>query len=247
LTLIVGINCNDGVVLGADGATTFSTLGRATIRQEAKTKLRLINECVVLGVSGPVGLGQRLAGELQALNITATSYKKEYVAMSTLRGVFWRQMEPEYKIADVTKTVLGPAAQQSVLSESLLALPVDGAPTLLHCDHQASFSVVKSFNTAGSGQGNADPFLAFIRRIFWPDRLPTLAKGIFAALWTLRHAIATSPGGVSGPVQLVILPQGCVARELSADDLEEHEQAIASTEEALARLQESGPISTPPE
>ena len=94
MTLIVGINCNDSVVLGADGPTTYSTLGRPTIRQEAKTKLSIINGCAVLGVSGPVGLGQRLAGELQNLNITTTSYKKEYIAMSTLRGVFWRQMGP---------------------------------------------------------------------------------------------------------------------------------------------------------
>ncbi len=36
MTLIIGIKCSDGIVMGADGAATFATLGQPTIRQETK-------------------------------------------------------------------------------------------------------------------------------------------------------------------------------------------------------------------
>jgi len=250
VTLIVGINCSDGVVLGADGATTYATMGRPTIRQEVKTKLKIIGGCLVLGVSGPVGLGQRFAGEVESLNIHRTTYRKEHLAMSTLRSVFWRQMEPEYKMAEVAKELLGPVAQQSVLSASLLALPINGVPTLVGCDQQASFEVVKSFTTIGSGQANADPFLAFVRRIFWNNRLPSLVDGIFSTLWTLEQAISTAPGGVAHPIQMITLDKDCNAHEVSDEDLEEHRQAIALAEDALAGFRDpknKGEIEAPPE
>jgi 20S proteasome alpha/beta subunit len=36
MTLIIGIKCSDGIVMGADGAATFGSLGQQTIRQGTK-------------------------------------------------------------------------------------------------------------------------------------------------------------------------------------------------------------------
>ena len=66
LTLIVGIKCTDGVVLGADGAATLGVMGTPTVRQAVK-KLTIIDRQVVVGVSGPVGLAQRFTNEVEAL------------------------------------------------------------------------------------------------------------------------------------------------------------------------------------
>lgn len=41
MTLIIGIKCRDGIVMGADGAATFEALGQHTIRQET-TKLDIL-------------------------------------------------------------------------------------------------------------------------------------------------------------------------------------------------------------
>ncbi len=66
MTLIVGLKCSDGIVLGADGAATLGVMGHQTARQTTK-KLTILSESVVVGVSGPVGLAQRVAGEVQLL------------------------------------------------------------------------------------------------------------------------------------------------------------------------------------
>ena len=57
----------------------------------------------------------------------------------------------------------------------------------------------------GSGQMLCDPFLGFLRRIFWPKVQPTLSEGIFAVTWALQYAIDLNTGGIDGPIQIAIL------------------------------------------
>src|SRR5690606_12875728 len=83
-------------------------------------------------------------------------------------------------------------AQSSYMSASIVALIVQGKPELFQFTFDAASEQATGdipFIAVGSGQQLADPFLAFLRRIFWKDHLPTLNEGIFAALWTLKHAI----------------------------------------------------------
>ena len=99
------------------------------------------------------------------------------------------------------------------------------------------------FISIGSGQPLADPFLAFIRRIFWRDRLPTKAEGIFAALWTLQHAIETAPGGIGDPTQMILTEKVSndqwQARELPQEELQEHKEAISCAECSLSNFRDS--------
>jgi 20S proteasome alpha/beta subunit len=61
MTLIVGILCKEGVVVGADGAASLGVLGQMTAMQPVK-KLSLLHNCMIVGVSGSVGLSQRISG-----------------------------------------------------------------------------------------------------------------------------------------------------------------------------------------
>jgi 20S proteasome alpha/beta subunit len=66
MTLIIGILCSDGAVLGADGAATFGPgLGETTIRQPVRNKLRVIGSDAVAGMSGSVGLSQRFSAMIE--------------------------------------------------------------------------------------------------------------------------------------------------------------------------------------
>lgn len=85
MTLIVGIKCSDGIVLGADGAATYGVLGQQTIRQPVK-KLKILESCIVVGVSGPIGLGQRLTATVEELwQNKKLSGKTPPVAMDIMR------------------------------------------------------------------------------------------------------------------------------------------------------------------
>lgn len=253
MTLIVGIKCSDGIVVGADGAATFGTMGQDTIRQSVH-KLSIISHKVIMGVSGPVGLSQRFNWRIEELYASnKLSGKKCPEAMNIMRAELWKDIEGEMKAAAVAQQTIGRAALSSALSSSLVALPLDKKFALIQFDQQgAPEEATESlpFVSIGSGQPIADPFLAFIRKIFWPEGLPSLEQGIFSTLWTLNHAIETNPGGVSEPIQIMVLEKegkDFKARELEKTDLAEHEEAIEAAENVLRdfRNLSLGPPSPP--
>lgn len=246
MTLIIGIKCAEGIVLGADGAATLGVLGQTTARQVTK-KLSILDDVIVLGVSGPVGLAQRTQGETEALWASkALSGKKPFEAMAIIRLALWKHLEPELKAAQVAMGVVGPqAAAQSAVCSTLLALPVSKNACLFQFDHQGAPEEASDklpFVAIGLGQPIADPFLAFLRRIFWPGRLPNLSEGVFTTLWALNHAIATAPGGISEPTQIVVLERSndaWRARELPEEEQQEHQEAITFAEKHLASYREA--------
>ncbi|HEY3520523.1 MAG TPA: hypothetical protein VGK80_05715, partial [Rhodanobacteraceae bacterium] len=79
----------------------------------------------------------------------------------------------------------------------------------------------------------ADPFLALLKRLLWPNSEPTLAEGRLAAVWAIDHVRRTNPGGVGGPIQLATLTNADETVKL-VDDSEEHLQAIESALQVLA-------------
>ena len=55
------------------------------------------------------------------------------------------------------------------------------------------------FFSMGSGQQNIDPFLAFMREIFWPNGQPTLEEAAFIVTWALDFTIRTAPRWIGAP------------------------------------------------
>ena len=67
MTLIVGLLCRDGVVVGADGAASLGpAVGVYTVRQSVK-KLFRVQGNMIFGVSGAVGMGQLLLDGLASV------------------------------------------------------------------------------------------------------------------------------------------------------------------------------------
>jgi ATP-dependent protease HslVU (ClpYQ) peptidase subunit len=242
LTLIVGVRCEDGVVMGADSAATLSALGQPTVRQQYD-KVEIIGDKVLVAVSGPVGLGQRLVGELANAWTNKKLTGESWEVMTTLRRLFMPHLEDEFKAAQVAQPVVGALARESVLSHTLAAMPVKKEPRLFQFDHQGAPEEAKEklpFVCIGSGQYLADPFMAFIAELFWQKgKFPSLPDGVFATVWTIEHAISVAPGGIAGPVQVHILAKDdsdWMARRLEDSDLQEHYQAIADARSALQRF-----------
>jgi 20S proteasome alpha/beta subunit len=257
MTLIIGIKCTDGVVVGSDGAATFGAMGQHTVKQATK-KLEILDSAVIVGVSGAIGLGQRILGEVQTLwQQKKLSGKKPHEAMTELRNVMVAHVSSEMQMAQLSKNVIGNAGIMGALCTTIIALPVSKEPCLFQFDQNCSPEKASSnlpFVAIGSGQTIADPFLAFIRRIFWKSSLPSIQEGVFSALWTLRHAIETNPGGISDPTQIAVLEKAngaWLAHELSKDEAQEHEEAISFAEKHLASFRESfakgdGAVAVPP-
>jgi 20S proteasome alpha/beta subunit len=61
VTIIVGIRCEEGIVIAADSRATMGVLGQETTRQDVQTKIEIPqNHPVILGFSGNVGLSQKI-------------------------------------------------------------------------------------------------------------------------------------------------------------------------------------------
>lgn len=260
MTLIIGVKCSDGVVVGADGAATLgNTTGQRTVVQPV-SKLEVIQGHIVMGVSGPVGLSQLYCDRIDQL-WRSNSFGRDVSrpdVMRLLRDAIFQDAQHAISRAAASVPFLGNNAAGIALSSSLIALPVGGTtgrPELIQCDHTGLSEAATDdlpYVAIGSGQSLADPFLAFLRHIFWPSSLPNLGQGVFATVWALDHAIRVSPGGVSEPIQVATLArQGreLIAKEFSSSDLQEHRVNIQEAESYLSRYFEStqdGTQSPPP-
>ncbi len=238
MTLIIGIKCSNGIVVGADGAATLGNVAGHTIMQPV-AKLNVIRNEIIVGVSGPVSLSQLYCDAVEH-NCDGLDQLRVAEVCRKLRTVFIQDAQVAFQIAALTTQVVGSAAQSGVLHSTLVALATCGTPHLIQFDYQCAPEIANKdlpFVTIGSGQAIADPFLAFIRSIFWEDRLPSLAEGSFALMWTLEHAIRTAPGGIAEPTQMATLQINSsgqtVAKILPPSDLREHKVMIGEAEKHL--------------
>lgn len=245
MTLIIGIKCQEGIVMGSDGAATLGSLGNSTITQHTK-KLSIIDNKVIIGVSGPVGLSQRIKGTINDLwNNKILSGKPSYEAMTIISKKLREHIIPELEIVTKVRPAIGNASLNSALSQTIVALPLAQNPLLFQFDQQAAPEESTEdlpFVSIGIGQQIADPFLSFIRRIFWPVGYPNINQGIFTIFWTLSHAIAISPSGITEPIFISTLTKekgSWIAKDLSENDLKEHEEAMGFAEAKLRTFKEN--------
>ena len=203
MTLIVGIKCQDGIVVGSDGART----GQVT--RQAASKLHVIGSKLILGPAGSAGVGQDFVLSVQhALVNNKKGWPNIREAREGLRKAMYPHVEQAAKSAALTLQATGQTSDY--ITHALVALATENEPHLhlLFFDHNCQpFEAPDTapFITIGSGSTIADPFLSFIKLLYWPNALPTIGDGVFATVWTLQHTIRTNRGGVGPPISLAIL------------------------------------------
>ena len=223
MTILVGIKCKDGVVIGADSS---ATLGQApnlrTIEQKIR-KIQVIGDRVIVAGTGQVGLGQRFNAVVQS----AWQQKDKPFSKPPLEvGKLLAQLAiKDFQFTAVQMGQFGalvafPTGSQSNLCEFAVG---DFQPELKTDDSLWYVSM-------GSGQPITDPFLGFMRRVFWKDDVPSSQDGIFAVTWALQHAIEVNPGGINEPMQIAVLGRDkrgrLLARLLEESELAEHKNNV---------------------
>ena len=249
MTLIIGIKCRDGIVLGADSAATLGdALGQSTVVQSTN-KINVIADRILIGVSGPVGLSQLFTDRLQQLHGGSGGSQLGQstslpAVMRLIRDAIGQDASIALRSAGAAAPVVGNAARLTAITGTLVALPVSDRPELIELDYQGNPEAATAdlpYKCIGSGQPLADPFLAFIRKIFWSTDLPSWSEAVFSAVWALDHAIAVTTGGVAGPVRIAVVSGGShkwAAKHLDEDQLQEHREHIASAESHLASFRD---------
>lgn len=229
MTSIVGVLSRDGVVVGTDSSATFAQ-GQMPIMEQPYEKIHIIGDRYIVAGTGQIGLGQRFIDIVQrALDSRALENKS---SLDVARELAQRAIQ-DFANTKVEHNQFG----------ALIAFPTGDKPNLCEfsvVDFQPELKTDKLwFASMGSAQLITDPFLAFIREIYWTDGMPSLAEAVFAVIWTLDHAVAINPGGVNGPVKISVLEQKSNklrARILSDEELLEHRENITECKNALREL-----------
>jgi len=237
VTLLVGVLCSNGIVIAADRQATHGALGQQTVGQQV-TKVRIIKGDTLFASSGHNGLGQQLAAivDEKRPELNNQSYDKSIIKLQDhLRPV----INKAFETAGLAARVIGNAASNDALCGNLLAGPFKDGLKLVEITPQLAVERMTDelpFISMGSGKNSADPFLGFLRQIYWPNGLPTITEGALAAYWTVRHAIVMKVQGVGFKVDVfVVEPKGksFVARQLDDAELIEHEDFIKASEDAM--------------
>lgn len=228
MTIIIGARCQDGAIIGADSAATFAAGTVLTIEQ-LTNKIQIIDDKLILACTGPVGLHQRFA---------------EVVHDGWNKKVFKKTPTHIGKIlcANGINDFKETGAKYENQFGALLAFPSNNEAHVCEFslgDFQPELKLGSLWWVSmGSGQRIVDPFLGFLKSIFWNDNsLPKYQNALLAIVWALHHAIDVNPGGIKDPIRIAVLTKGTdnklTASELEEDEINDHIENMEGAKEAL--------------
>jgi len=199
------------------------------IHLEADHKIHIFNDVIVMATTGPVGYAQRLYHHID-LAIKGNVFTN-FTAREVTSNISSRI------ITDLQGSKAPSWPQEGLRFGGLMAAAVKDGPLLAEfgtTDFQAELKTGKIFfGSMGSGQLLADPFLAFVCRVLWDSKMPTVDKGKFGVYWVLAHTIKLAPGKVGLPIHLVTLRQVNGAWVAKEQDTQESAQYIKELEDYI--------------
>lgn len=241
MTSIVGILCKDGVVIATDSAATFVAAHGPTIEQRTQ-KLEVFDRWpVVIAGAGATGLNQRFCAIAQHCWNDETKYDdkkfREHPPIELAKSLTQKTLQ------DFGSTFLAAGDPQMLAPPYGALFGFASGKNAILCEFESETFQPELKNDAlwycslGSAQAITDTFLALMREVFWQDGPPVVRAGIFAAVWTLQHAIDINPGGVNGPIQMAVIERNekkrFEAKQLTLDDLAQHKQSVEDAKNHL--------------
>lgn len=229
MTVIVGVLCDDGVVVGSDSSASLGAGGAFTVEQPVK-KVFTFEDRFIMAGTGHCGLCQRFEFVIEGYMGQVPNYHEQSRHLTS---------------KNLSAGLIADSAQTKAALNLGAIVAFQSADGFQLCEYepgmfQPEFKSPKQwFSTMGSGQGLTDPLMGMLRRVFFDGKQPSLNEGIFAVTWALSHAIELNTGGIGGPIQIAVLENGVenpqmTARILAPDELAEHEGNVLGMEQHIA-------------
>ena len=223
MTLVVGILCTDGVVIGTDSAATQVENQMQTIEQPNREKIRVIDNKVIVAGTGSSGLGQRFEHEVRKCFGDNSLRGKEAIEVGCMLS--------RVAIKNFQSTLVSPIGYGA-----LMAFPCKSELALIEFqvgNFQPELKTKSSWYVSmGAGKPVADPLLGFMRRVFWGDSPPSRQEGVFAAAMVLTLGCEMAPQGVSKPIQIATLAKNdkgkFSAQRIGSEGQQEHLENVDS-------------------
>ncbi|MDB5656117.1 MAG: hypothetical protein JWQ94_3730 [Tardiphaga sp.] len=226
MTVVVAFHCSDGVVIAADSMITPS-MGGLSVGHHHGQKIAVLPGPQIFAIAGDIGQNARLRiiAETNHHVIAGLAHSIDFplqLTQAIIQQFTATGIQNEIGASPILAFVHANEHQCCVFEGRL-------QPRMLDEHHY--------YAAHGSGKLSADPFLRFLTDVFCSKGRPTVREAIFLAAWTVQHVIDVNPGGVAGPVRMATIERDAngtlVARNLVADEIDEHLQAIESAATAL--------------
>jgi hypothetical protein len=229
MNLVVGVLCEEGVVVGA-AESRSSRAGAVDAAQDASANTFVVQGDLILAGSGRAGLGQRFAEVVGA--IRSDSRFPKWTGMTVTKSICAEAVE------DFAATRCDPGQFGALLAFAAC----DGFQL---CEFAASDlqpelkTPDRWFASMGAGKPVADPFFAFLQRALFADSQPPLAEGLLLVTWVLDYAVGLDAGVGGNSVRIALLAEEHVdlppsARVLSESALADCLGEVRAAERHLA-------------
>ncbi len=222
MTVVVGIYCSDGVVIAADSALTIGSV----IEESYLKKIACLSEDLVVGFAGDLGFAQRFRQVAKDFwdsparrKLAVNDFHKITEAFS-VNGIdeFLKYIRPNDPINIPSTVVVGFAHYKK---HHLIMLPAGNfQPSVINEN--------LPFCSLGSGHYLTNPFLSFIKKVFWKgEPCPKVPLGIFSAVMAMNLAVDLNSGGINAPIHIAVLEKKddhYICRKLHDDELSAHQE-----------------------
>lgn len=232
MTILVGVRCSDGVVIGCDSIATSAMGQQPLMHLPYDGKMEIFDNSVIVATTGSVGYAQRLHPHIDAA-IKGNVFRN-FDARACTNNIAQRF------IAELGNSSAPRHPQHGVGFGALVAGPLKDGPFLAEfgtTDFQPEIKNEKLFFVSmGSGQMLADPFLAFVTRVLWNNKMPTVDDAKFGVYWVLDHTIKLAPGTVGPPIRIATLRQEGNEWVAKEQDTQEAAQYIVELENHISQF-----------
>ena len=209
MTLIISIACTDGVIIGADSASTDMSAG---MRQPTQKLHRIGSLPLIFGGSGDVGLLQKIIPEFSQVTALPNSAKN---LRKKLKSLIFRE---QGEAADGYVRIPGRPVNPPV-AVFLFAAIMDRKPQIIEIDEHGSDTGYEGkreggFYAIGSGKSLA---CAIMRPHLFTDR--TIGGGKVLAYRILKDSIEMASAGLSEPIHIHTIDLNGAITQVPADEL----------------------------
>lgn len=254
MTIIIGVLCQDGAVVGADTTVTTTNTDRIAVAKDTTQKIRVFEEhCAVFTHCGEGGDGQRLERHFRNVAREVATRRRRVsivdVAELVQKGVhsaFAPYIDGvQHAFHEATSRDVGLDEFERFYSRvsgsngCIFTIPTSDGPAIIAVEGggRACWHLSPPRETTvvmGSGDTIGLPFLLFVRRVVWDSQIPFVDDAVLGVLWTIQHAIGHAVSGVGGEAQIAVMRDGeRSAQMLGPEELGVPKRLIEEIEESM--------------
>jgi 20S proteasome alpha/beta subunit len=223
VTVVVGIYCDNGIVIASDSALTIN----GVIEQSYPKKIACLEPNLVVGFAGDLGFAQRYRQVLTDIWNPQTIREIESIPTHKIINLFCIGGINEYLSTQQS------GVQVNIPTSFIIGFAHNGEHKLIVLQNGAFQPVVINKNlpfvSVGSGSYITDTFLGFARKVFWQGQeIPSLPTGIFSAIMALNLAVDINSGGINAPIHVAVLQKNANGQyscnKLNDDEVDQHQE-----------------------